>query len=166
MADAGRVREIGEPAMRRTASTLLVLGLIACESSEPARSPPRYAPYYSPPGPGPLGGPAPAPANLADRRPEDISRGVNASTPRFTDCYLKSESFMLGKSGTVTVFFDIAPAGQVTRATGAAPPGVVVPGAPLADAKLVECLSQGMFAVRFDPARDATAASWTFQFSP
>ncbi|MBK8997959.1 MAG: hypothetical protein IPM35_19720 [Myxococcales bacterium] len=156
------MREIGTTNPSSSALVLLV-GLAACESSAPARRPPPY--YYPPPGPGPAAAPGPPSGNLPDRRPEDISRGVNASTPRFTDCYQRSESFMLGKSGTVTIFFDIAPAGQVTRATDVAPPGIALPGAPLADPKLAECLSQGMLAVRFDPARDSTAASWTFQFS-
>lgn len=161
MADGRRVLEIGT-VMQRGAWVMVVIGLIACESSAPARRPP---PYYPPPGPGPAPGPPPPTANLPERRPEDISRGVNASYPRFTDCYQRSESYMLGKSGTVTIFFDIAPAGQVTRATDVPPPGVAVPGTPLADPLLSECLIQGFFAVRFDAARDSTAASWTFPFS-
>jgi len=149
--------------MRHLASSVLLLTLVACETSEPARRPPPY--YYPPPAGAPPQGAAPPTANLPERRPEDISRGVNANQARFTDCYQRSESFMLGKSGAVTVFFDIAPAGQVTRATDVAPPGVTPPGTPLADPKLAACLVQVMLSVRFDAARDATAASWTFPFS-
>lgn len=141
---------------------LLVLGLVGCDSSEPSRRPPSYYPPPPPQGPA---GPGPAPANLPERRPEDISRVVNANTPRWSDCYQRSESFMLGKSGSVTVFLDIAPNGRVTRATDVPPPGVAVPGTPLSDPKLAQCLVQGLLALGFDAARDATAASWTFPFS-
>jgi hypothetical protein len=72
---------------------------------------------------------------------------------------------MVGKSGSVTIFFDIAADGRVLRATDQAPAGIAVPGSPLADPMLARCLSDGMLALRFDPARDATAASWTFPFS-
>jgi len=135
----------------------------ACESDASERPPPRM-PYPSQPAPGPApaGGP---PVALADRRPEDISRVINANMARFSDCYQRSESFMTGKSGNVTVFFDIAPSGQVTRATEIPPPGVALPGPLLVDANLARCLVQGMSTLAFDPARDATAASWTFPFS-
>ncbi|MBI3205191.1 MAG: AgmX/PglI C-terminal domain-containing protein [Myxococcales bacterium] len=145
----------------RCASLPLLVLLAACDASDPARPPPRY------PGPPPAGPPpSPPPANLAERRPEDIARVVEANTPRLSACYQRSESFMTNKSGTVTVFFDIEPGGRVSRATEQPPPGVAVPGSPLADPKLVQCLVQGMSALRFDPARDSTAASWTFRFSP
>jgi len=73
---------------------------------------------------------------------------------------------MTGKSGTVTIFFDIVPAGNVTRATDQAPPGIAPQPAPLYDPKLVECLARGFYALRYRTASESTQASWTFKFSP
>lgn len=148
------------PTMHRSSWLSLVALFAACEPSEPARPPPQY---YGPP---PAGPPAPPPAHLPPRRPEDIARIVEANTPRLSECYQRSESFMTHKSGTVTVFFDLDPGGRVTRATEVPPPGVGVPGSALVDPKLTQCLVQGMTGLRFDPAGDSTAASWTFRFSP
>lgn len=165
LADRCRVREIGA-SMLRLPLLFVVFWLVACEPDPPARAP---AQYYPPPGsPGQPGPPAPAPAlgNLPERRPEDISRVVNQHTAAFSDCYQRSESFMTGKSGKVTLFFEIAAEGRVLGASDAAPPGISPPGPVLVDAKLVECLSRNMLGLRFDPARDSTRASWTFPFSP
>lgn len=149
--------------MRRGLHALWAIALIACESSDPARPPPRYPPPLEP---GVQQAPPPSVSHLPERSREDISAAVTANGPRFTDCYRRSESFMLGKSGTATIFFDIAPQGQVVRAGDVPPPGIVLPGAPLGDPALHACLTQGIVATRFNAARDATAASWTFQFSP
>jgi len=73
---------------------------------------------------------------------------------------------MTGKSGNVTMFFDVAPAGNVVRATDQPPPGLVVQGSPLADLKLTECLAGRFFQLRFRTSSEATAASWMFTFSP
>jgi hypothetical protein len=144
----------------------LILGVSACDDSSPPRRPVQYPPQGQPQGqwgPAPQPGPAPSGPPL---RPDEISQVVNASYPSFTQCYMKSESYMLGKSGNVTIFFDVAPTGNVTRATDQAPPGVAVGGSPLADPKLVACLSQSFFALRFRQASEETAASWMFTFSP
>ncbi|MBK7583865.1 MAG: hypothetical protein IPI67_27185 [Myxococcales bacterium] len=135
----------------------------ACEPSEPARPPPQpgYAPTYQ----GPPQTSAVDTSNLPERRPEDVSRVVEAATPRFSDCYFHSESYMFGKSGTYTVFFDIDQAGVVTAATDVIPPGVTLPGAPLADPKLGQCLIAGMYNTPFGFARGPLRASWTFQFA-
>jgi hypothetical protein len=91
---------------------------------------------------------------------------VNAAYPAFTACYMHSESFMTGKSGTVTIFFDIAPQGHVLRAADQPPPGIAVAGSPLQDARLTACLVQRFWQLSFPPARDETAASWLFSFAP
>jgi hypothetical protein len=80
---------------------------------------------------------------------------------------MKSESFMGGRSGAVTIFFEVAPAGNVTSASDRPPPGASAPAlVALQDPKLVECLSQRFFGLRFRAASESTGASWTFQFSP
>ena len=155
--------EMGGGEMQRVVPTRFAVGLIACESSAPARPPPRYPPPFEP---GPAQGAPPSVAHLPERSREDISAAVTANTARFSDCYRRSESFVLGKSGTATIFFDIAQQGQVVRATDVPPPGITLPGVPLADRALHACLTQGIVAISFNAARDATAASWTFQFSP
>jgi hypothetical protein len=71
---------------------------------------------------------------------------------------------MTAKSGTATIFFDVAPAGNVLRATDQAPPGIPAQPNPLNDARLNACLVQGFYGLKFPPARDETAASWTFDF--
>lgn len=108
-------------------------------------------------------GPQPSGPPLA---PQEIADRVNASYPTFSQCYMRSESYMLGKSGNVTIFFDIAPAGSVVRATDQPPPGIAVGGSPLADAKLTQCLVSTFFGLAFRPSSEATAASFMFTFSP
>lgn len=142
---------------------LLCLALVGCDDESPPRRPPAYPPGPPPGAPAPAPGPAPSGPALA---PAEISQVVNASYPAFTQCYMKSESYMLGKSGNVTMFFDVAPAGNVTRATDVPPPGIAVGGSPLADAKLVQCLASTFFGLRFRAASEPTAASWMFTFSP
>jgi hypothetical protein len=116
-------------------------------------------------GPGPQQqGPPPSGPPL---RPDEIQSTIQASQATFTDCYMKSESFMGSRSGAVTIFFDVAPAGNVLTASDRPPPGASAPAmAALSDPKLSECLSQRFFSLRFRTSSEDTPASWTFQFSP
>ena len=158
--------------MHRAALLVLSLAAIACDDSSPSRRggnypPPGYGP--PPPGYGPQQGPPPPsgpPPTGPALRPDEIAQPINANYPSFTACYQRSESYMTGKSGTVTIFFDIVPAGNVTRATDQAPPGIAPQPAPLYDPKLVECLARGFYALRYRTASESTQASWTFKFSP
>jgi hypothetical protein len=149
---------------------LVLLGILlgACERPS-SRAP---APSY-PPGPGYPPGTYPPPpqqnqsvANAPPRSNDDIARVINAAYPTFTDCYRHSEAYMTGRSGTVTVFFDIAPQGNVVRATDQAPPGIPPDSAPLNDARLTACLVQHFQRLTFPVARDESAASWLFSFAP
>ena len=118
--------------------------------------PPPGAPMPPPNAPPPDGPP---------RSNDDLVRVINAQYPKFTSCYQFSESYMTGKSGSATIFFDVAPAGHVTRATSQPPPGFALPADTLADAKLHECLVRGFYELRFAPSREESAASFTFPFS-
>ena len=144
---------------------VVLLGcMVACESSSPRRGPvypPAPYPGYPPPGPPQS---APIDPKPPPRSNQDISRVINAASPSFTACYQHSESYMTAKSGTVTIFFDVAPAGNVLRATDQAPPGIAPQPGPLHDARLTECLVRGFYGLKFPVARDETAASWTFSF--
>ncbi len=147
------------------ASIVLLAG---CEdSSSSSRPPPQYPPpgYY--PSPGPAPGPAGPPPSGPPLRSDEISSVINASYSKFTDCYMRSESYMTGKAGTVTIFFEAAPAGNVRSASDQAPPGAAAPmGNALRDPQLVQCLVAGFFQLRFRTSSESTPASWTFQFAP
>jgi hypothetical protein len=143
--------------------------LLGCEdSSSSSRPPPSYPPpgYYGS-GPGPAPGPTGPPPSGPPLRSDEISGVINASYPKFTDCYMRSESYMTGKAGTVTIFFEAAPAGNVASASDQAPPGATAPmGNALRDPKLTQCLVAGFFQLRFRTSSESTPASWTLQFSP
>ncbi len=148
----------------------VVVASAGCERSSSSRPPPPpqwgpgpYPQQYPPPGHQPM---QPPPPNAPPRTNDDIMRGVNAAYPRFTTCYRESESYMTGKSGNVTIFFDIAPHGHVTAASGQPPPGYVLEGRPLMDAKLTDCLVRRFYELRFSPASDASSASFLFTFAP
>jgi hypothetical protein len=80
---------------------------------------------------------------------------------------MKSESYMSGKSGAVTIFFEVAPPGTVQSASDRPPPGAAAPAlAALSDPKLTECLITRFYTLRFRASSEHTPASWTFQFSP
>lgn len=146
---------------------LLAAVLAACESSSPRRTAPMYPPGpYPYPQQGPQQQPGQSYANAPPRSNDDIARVVNAAYPTFTSCYRNSESYMTGKSGTVTVFFDIAPGGNVLRASDQAPPGIGPDASPLRDARLSACLVQHFHTLSFPIANDETAASWLFSFAP
>jgi hypothetical protein len=143
---------------------LSALAIFACErpsSRAPIYPPP---PQQQPMQPGPPPGPQPGNPNLPPRSNDDIARVINAAYPTFTECYRQSESYMTAKSGTATIFFDIAPAGHVLRATPVAPPGIAPQPNPLNDARLDACLVRAFFGLKFPPARDESAASFTFSF--
>ena len=155
--------------MRGFVFVFMVLSLCAC-GEDP--SPPPRAPMYPPPGygygppPGQPGGPPPARPTGPPLNSNQISATVNAAYPTFTNCYMKSESYMTGRSGSVTMYFEVAQAGNVTRATDQLPPGVLQPASPLSDAKLNQCLAAVFQTLRFPAAGDTTQATWTFSFSP
>lgn len=155
--------------MIRFVIPFLCVACLSCEdepSSRPAQYPP---PGYYPMGPPPnAAGPAPGPPPSGPAlRPDEISSTITASNATFSDCYMKSESFMGGRSGAVTIFFEVAPAGNVTSASDRPPPGASAPAlAALHDPNLNACLSQRFFSLRFRTSSESTPASWTFQFSP
>jgi len=144
--------------------------LVGCEESGPARPAGYPPPGYPPPGypgQGPGAPPSGPPPSGPPLRADEISSTIDGSYPSFTDCYMKSESFMLGRSGAVTLFFEVAPAGTVASASDRVPPGAAAPAlAPLQDPKLTECLVGRFFALRFRTSSESTPASYTFQFSP
>jgi hypothetical protein len=149
----------------RVAWLLGLLLVAGCDDSAPSRRPPAYPPMYGPPPqqPGaPPEGPPTGPALSADQ----IRATVNAAYPSFTQCYMRSESFMTGRSGSVTMYFEAARAGNVTLATDRLPSGVAPAAGPLGDAALDQCLAGVFMGLRFPAAGDSTQASWTFNFSP
>jgi len=95
--------------VKRVSSTLAALLLLACSDDPPrARRPVQYPPARRRRGPcAPRRG-RPGPAHGPPLGGEQIAPVINAAYPSFTTCYTHSESYMLGKAGSVTIFFEIA----------------------------------------------------------